>query len=32
MGLIYNPSDSQSLVSALNANIRTADEMVESLN
>ncbi|TRW72856.1 hypothetical protein FNJ53_09720 [Lactococcus lactis] len=32
MGLIYNPSDSHGLVSALNANIRTADEMVESLN
>jgi hypothetical protein len=32
MGLIYNPTDSQSLVSALNANIRTADEMIESLN
>lgn len=32
MGLIYNPSDSHGLVSALNANIRTADEMIESLN
>lgn len=32
MGLIYNPTDSQGLVSALNANIRTADEMIESLN
>lgn len=32
MGLIYNPSDSQGLTSALNANIRTADEMIESLN
>lgn len=32
MGLIYNPSDSHWLLSALNANIRTADEMIHDLN
>lgn len=32
MGLIYNPSDSRGIVSALNGNIRTAEEMVEGLN
>ena len=32
MGLIYNPSESQGLVSALNANIRTATEMIDNLN
>lgn len=32
MGLIYNPSDSHGLLSALNANIRTADEMIQNLN
>lgn len=32
MGLIYNPSDSHGLLSALNANIRTADEMIHDLN
>ena len=32
MGLIYNPSESQGLVSALNTNIRTATEMIGDLN
>ena len=32
MGLIYNPSESQGLVSALNTNIRTATEMIDNLN
>ncbi len=32
MGLIYNPSESQGLVSALNANIGTATEMIDNLS
>jgi len=32
MGLIYHPSESQGLVSALNANIATAQEMIDKLN
>lgn len=29
MGLIYHPTESQGLVSALNANIDTAQEMID---
>ncbi|MBK0084291.1 hypothetical protein IAE51_10320 [Lactococcus sp. S64] len=32
MGLIYHPTESQGLVSALNANIATAQEMIDKLN
>ena len=31
MGLIYDPNDSRNLLSALNANINTADEMISGL-
>lgn len=32
MGLIYHPTESQGLVSSLNANIATAQEMIDKLN
>ncbi|MBK0084431.1 hypothetical protein IAE51_11055 [Lactococcus sp. S64] len=32
MGLIYHPTESQGLVSALNTNIATAQEMIDKLN